>query len=96
MVQVSLEDDQITGGQLDKEIGSLGGQTPEGETGAPEGVALILEFALLLVRLPSSTHDPQPVHLFLGGLGEQVPVDTRVQDPVPVLLGDVRDEPGDL
>jgi hypothetical protein len=54
------------------------------------------ELALLLVLLPSSSHNPQHVHLFLGGLREQVSVDTRVKDPIPILLGDVGNEPGDL
>ena len=41
VVQVSLEDDQVRGGELNEEIGSLGDQAPEGESGAPEGVALV-------------------------------------------------------
>lgn len=96
VVQVSLEDDQVRGGEFEEKIRRLSGETPEGESGAPEGMALVLEFALLLVLLPPSTHGSQPVHLLLGGLREEVSVDTRVQDPVPITLGDVGDEPRDL
>ena len=70
--------------------------THEGVTSAPEGVGLVLPLALLLVLLPSLTKSSERVDLLLGSLGEQVTIGHRVQDPVPVLLGDIGNEPGDL
>jgi len=70
--------------------------THEGVSGAPEGVCLVLPFTLLLVLLPPVTESSERVHLFLASLGEQLTVGTSVEQPVPVLLGDVGDEPGDL
>lgn len=70
--------------------------THEGVSGAPEGVGLVLPFTLLLVLLPPVTESSERVHFFLASLGEQLTVGTSVEQPVPVLLGDVGDEPGDL
>ena len=44
-------------------------------------------------HLPSLTKPSQTLTFGFAGLGEQVSIDHRVQEPCPVLLSDVRDEP---
>lgn len=64
VVQVSLENDQVTSGEVNEEIGSLRGKTPKGETGTPEGVALVsmyendynVSFELLRLKSCVITH----------------------------------------
>jgi hypothetical protein len=111
VVEISLEDDQVGLGQVLEEIGSLRVQVPEGVSGAPEGVGFVPPLALLFVLLPSVTHRSERVPLSIGGLLKELSIDTRVEDPtsqiglreapkirspVPIPLGDVRDEPRDL
>ncbi len=93
MIQITLEDDQITVVKVEEYIRSFRGQVIECITGAPEGVLSVFPFAVLLVLLPSTTHHSKLVHHTLLSVGEEVAVDTRVDEPVPVLLGDIGDEP---
>lgn len=82
VVEITLEDDEVRLGQVLEQIGSLRVQVPEGVSGAPEGVGLVLPLALLLVLLPSVTKRSERVPLGVGGVLEQLAVDTRVEDPV--------------
>jgi hypothetical protein len=59
-------------------------------------VRLVLPLALLLILLPPASEGPERVHLGVRGVLEQLAVRARVEEPVPVLLGHVRDEPGQL
>jgi len=96
VVEISLEDDQVGLGQVLEEIGCLRVQVPEGVSSAPEGVGLVPPLALLLVLLPSVTKSSERIPLGLGSVLEELTVDTRVEDPIPVPLGNIRDEPRDL
>lgn len=60
------------------------------------GPTLVLPFSFLLVLLPPETERPERVHLGIAGIREELTVGTAVEEPVPVLLGDIRDEPGNL
>jgi hypothetical protein len=79
-----------------EEIGCLRVQVPEGVSSAPEGVSLVPPLALLLVLLPSVTKSSERMPLGLGSILKELTVNTRVEDPIPVPLGDIRDEPRDL
>lgn len=107
VVEISLEDDQVGLGEVLEEIWSFRVEVPlmsarstgltyEGITGTPEGVSLVLPLALLFILLPSVTQRSERVHLLVRGFGEELTVHTRVEDPVPVELGDIGNEPGDL
>lgn len=93
MVEISLEDDKVRGGEVEEEIGGLGLDVPEGVAGDPERVLLVDPLALGLVLLPALAHLLERGELVVGLAGEEVPVDHRVEEPVPILLGHVRDEP---
>lgn len=58
------------------------GTTYEGVTSAPEGVRLVLPLPLLLVLLPPVTEGPERVDLSVRRVGEELAVDTRVEQPV--------------
>ncbi len=93
MIQITLEDDQITVVKVEEYIRSFRGQVIECIPRAPEGVLSVFPLAVLFVLLPSATHHSKLVHHALLRVREEVAVDTRVDEPVPVLLGDVGDEP---
>ena len=96
VVEISLEDDQVGLGQVLEEIGCLRVQVPEGVSSAPEGVGLVPPLALLLVLLPSVSKGSKRIPLGLGSVFKELTVDTRVEDPIPVPLGDIGNEPRDL
>lgn len=43
--------------------------------------------------LPSQTETSQGLFFLVGGFGKQMTIDHRVQQPVPILLRHIRDEP---
>jgi len=96
VVEISLEDDQVGLGQMLEKIGCFRVQVPEGVSSAPEGVGLVPPFALLLVLLPSVTESSERIPLGFGSILEELTVDTRVEDPIPIPLGDIGNEPRDL
>ena len=57
-------------------------EIPEGVSCAPERVGLVLPLALLFVLLPSVTEGSKRIVLGLRSVLEELPVDTRVEDPV--------------
>lgn len=68
-------------------------QIPIRVTGAPEWMLLIHPFTLLLILFPSPSQPLQALLLLLTNLGEKLAIHHDVQQPFPVLLRDVADEP---
>lgn len=44
-------------------------------------------------HLPAQAQTPQTLYLSISSLREKVPINHRVKQPVPVLLGDIGDKP---
>ena len=95
MIQISLEVHQIRLGELQEQIRGFFVELPEAVARAPERVLLVDPFALRHVRLPARAHDFEALSLGFGCVGEELAVYHGVEEPFPVLAGDVGDEPGE-
>lgn len=95
MVQVSLEEDQIRFSEVLEEIRSFRWQRPVGQSSTPERMLFVDPLSTSLVSLPSLGQLTQRSNLRVGSAREQGSVHHRVQEPRPISLGDIRDEPGE-
>lgn len=72
---------------LSERTGHLTG--PEGVASAPEGVLFVHNLAFLFVVFPSLGHELQAGKIIVAGVNKEVAVGGDVEQPRPVLAGDI-------